>query len=246
VVKVIILILSINYAWSIQMSKYQDKDGRLHHKEVTEANPFPSNNAFIYSAYGRKVGLFINIDKKALSICSMHNLRHLKEDVWPQVPTSRDEVLGLSYLGYTPSELTDTWKFAPDDYSIPPFSLSKLITQAKLLLIIQPYYKKVLGIDIKMWHFELSHRNTFWKNKLDQIYRFSFSVPIQDRYSILKWSGRFKFYLPSHLLYATTSMIDRLGKPSRLNYLKYGGEKNMKEMVGEFTQDHPISIKAGL
>jgi hypothetical protein len=139
--------------------------------------------------------------------------------------------------------MLENWKFNPKDYPIPAFSLSKLITQAKSLVVVKPYYKKILGMDIKLYHFELAHRNTYWINKLDQIYRFAFSVPLQDRYSILRWSGKFKPYLPSHLAYATISLIDRLGKPSGIRYIKYGGDKNMKEMVKSFPADHPVTIK---
>ena len=226
------------------MSKYQDSRGRLHNQEVTVAKPFPSNNANLFSAYGVKVGLLLLLDNETLVICSLDRLRHRKSDKDDVPPTSRDEILGLSFLGYTDERLTENWKFNPKDYPIPAFSLSKLITQAKSLVVSKPYYKKVLGIDIKLYHFELAHRNFFWKNKLDQLYRFAFSVPLQDRYSILKWAGQFKPYLPSHLLYATVSLIDRLGKPSGIRYIKYGGDKNMKEMVKSFPADHAIVMKA--
>ena len=229
------------------MSKYLDKHGRLHHKEVTAENPFPSNNGFIYSARAVRSGLFVNIDKKVLSICSQHNLRHLKEDVWPQVPQSRDEVLGLSYLGYTPEEITKTWKFNPEDRPIPPFSLSKLITQVKSLIVgFQPYYKRILGVNIKLYNIELAHRNFFWKNNLDQVYRLAFSVPMQDRYAILKWSNRFKLYRPDHLFYAALAMIDKRGEPNGIRYLKYGGKENLKASVSDYPEGHPVRIKVGM
>lgn len=228
------------------MSKYLDIRGRLHDKPVTPNNQFPCNNANLYSAYAVKCGIYLMLDKHTLLICSHDFVRHLKADKPDAPPTSRDEILGLSYLGYTSDILAHNWRFNSAEYPIPKLSISKLITQALALLIIIPYYKRILGIDVKLWHIELAHRNFFWKNNLDQLYRFAFSVPLQDRYSILKWSGRFKYYLPSHLFYASISLIDRLGKPSGIRYLKYGGEKNMREMVGEFPQDHPIRVKVGM
>jgi len=235
------------------MNNYYDQQGRLHDKPVTPTDPFPCNNTFTYSAYAVKVGLKLNMNPEVLTICAVDYVRHRKQDKLTG-PTSREEALGLSYLGYTPDLLTRTWRFNSADYPIPKLSISQLITQALALLIIQPYYKRILGVDIKMWHFEMAHRNFFWANKLDQIYRFAFSVPLQDRYSILKWSGRFKWYLPSHLAYGMISLIDRLGKPSGIRWLKYGeyvwhtkrDENLAKAMVSEFPQDHPIRQRVGL
>lgn len=223
-------------------NNYTDIRGRLHDKPVTDSNPFPSNNANLYSAYGAKVGVELNLEIDTLVICSIDRVRHRTSDkIGP--PFSRDEQLGLSYLGYTDERVIESWIFNPKDRPIPKFSLSKLITQALALVVVIPYYKRILGIDVKMWHFELAHRNFFWENNLDQIYRFAFSVPLQDRYSILKWFGRFKFYRPDHLFYAGVSLIDRMGKPSGIRYLKYGGEKNGDAMAAEFNTDHPIFIK---
>jgi hypothetical protein len=228
------------------MNNYIDSRGRLHDKPVTEANPFPSNNPAIYSAYSHKVGVKLNLDDETMLICATDRVRHRAEDkISP--PQSRDEILGLEYLGYNDVRLSeDGWKFNPKDRPIPKFSLIKLFKQARALVVVQPYYKRILGVDVKMYHFELAHRNFFWQNNLDQIYRFAFSVPLQDRYSILKWSGKFKFYRPDHLLYLSISLIDRLGKPSGIHYLKYGGEKNLIEMVKEFSEDHPIRQLTGL
>lgn len=228
------------------MSKYQDVYGRLHDKEVTPTDPFPCNNANLDTAYGIKAGLFLLLNSEVLTICAVDYVRHLKADVPSQVPMSRDEVLGLSYLGHTADKLTHNWRFNPKDRPIPKFSLINLIKQTAELVNVQPYYKRVLGVELKLYALSLKHRNYYWQNNLDQIYRFAFSVPLQDRYSILKWSGRFKFYRPDHLFYAGFSLIDRLGSPSGLKWLKYGGEKNMKEMIKEFKEDHPIRLKAGL
>lgn len=39
------------------MNNYVDKYGRFHNKPVTEKDPLPSNNAYIYSFYAQQVGL---------------------------------------------------------------------------------------------------------------------------------------------------------------------------------------------
>lgn len=223
---------------------YTDKWQRLHHKPTDGVNP-SSNNGFIYTAYFYKIN---NIHPSLQSTpelieageqCAKYRARHPRPHISEQVPISRDEILGLEYLGFNVD--MDGWNFSP--YPLPKFSLLQFIKQAQSLIIVQPYYKRVLGVDIKLYHFELAHRNFFWKNNLSQIYHLAFSVPLQDRYSILKWSGLFKWYLPSHLLYASISMVDRLGKPSGIRYLKYGGEKNMRAMITEFPADHDI-VKA--
>lgn len=223
------------------MNNYIDIRGRLHDSPVTESEPFPSNNPAIYSAYGAKLGLELNLDKETLVICAIDRVRHRVSDKVAS-PMSRDEILGLSYLGYTDERIIENgWVFNPKDRPIPKLSIPKLLKQARALLVVQPYYKRILGLEVKLVHFELAHRNFFWKNNLDQIYRFAFSVPLQDRYSILKWSGRFKFYRPDHLFYGVVSLIDRLGKPTGIRWLKYGGEKNLKAMRSEFPNDHPLS-----
>lgn len=225
------------------MNNYTDIRGRLHDKPVISTNQFPSNNANLYSAYGRKIGVKLNLDNDTLLICALDRTRHRMSDkIGP--PMSRDEILGLSYLGRTDERIMENgWKFNPKDRPIPKFSLSKLLEQSKQLLTINHYYKRILGVEVKLFNVELAHRNTFWEKSLDQIYRFAFSMPMQDRYSVLKWSGRFKFYRPDHLLYLGISMIDRLGKANGIRYLKYGGAKNMRAMITEFPADHPIRIK---
>lgn len=232
------------------MSIYTDKWGRYHDKPTDGVNP-SSNNGWIYTAYASKVGLRVNEDsvKECWRQCHL-----VQEDRNPVLlrnpgeytpPFSRDEFLGMAYI-YQSNVMNSYvlfhgWNFSP--YPIPKLSIPKLIAQAYSLLKINPYYKRMLGVDVKLYLVELKHRNTFWTENLDQLYRFSFSVPLQDRYSILKWSGRFKFYRPDHLLYAGISMIDRLGKPNGMRYLKYGGEKNGNAMSREFPIDHPIYKK---
>lgn len=227
------------------MNTYTDKWTRYHDKPTDGIEP-SSNNGWIYTAYASKVGL--EIDKSKLWTCYQDSFKsepvvHVTRSPGKDLPPlSRDEVLGICYLKV--NKAINSWNFSP--FPIPNLSISQLLTQALALVVVIPYYKRILGVDVKRYHFELAHRNYFWKNNLDQLYRFAFSVPLQDRYSILKWSGRFKFYRPDHLFYAGVSLIDRMGKASGIRYLKYGGEKNMKAMVKEFPVDHPIRVKVGL
>lgn len=222
--------------------KYQDEYGGFHDSPVTENDPHPSNNRWIYTAYFYKVNNIRPTDQydwkliEAGEICAKYRTRHPHSYISTQTPISRDEVLGLEYLGFRVS--MDGWNFSP--YELPKFNLSKFINQARRLVVVNPYYKRILGVDVKLYHLELTHRNTFWKESLDQIYHLAFSTPLQDRYSILKWRGEFKFYRPDHLFYAGISLVDRLGMPSGMRYLKYGGYDNMEAMVKEFPSDHPI------
>lgn len=84
------------------MRKYIDKLGRWHVKEVTDSNPFPTNNAYIYSFYAKIVGLpvafteevtagLVNLDLRPIS-------RHpgVKPPATPAV--SHDEYVGLAGL----------------------------------------------------------------------------------------------------------------------------------------------------
>lgn len=228
------------------MNIYEDQNGQFHNKPVTGSNPIPTNDGFIRTAYAQKVGLITWPSKlrSLFQLCLKEGKLFQRLPNKPEPPPSRDVVLGAFYLRLMKMEHMNGWNFSP--YKLPKFSLIQLIKQAWALVIVQPYYKRILGVDVKLYHFELSHRNFFWNNSLSQIYHIAFSVPLQDRYSILKWSGRFKYYLPSHLLYASISLIDRLGKPSGIRYLKYGGEKNMRAMCKEFPADHPIRVKVGL
>ncbi len=201
-----------------RMNNYFDKYGRLHDKPCVNGQS-SSNNGFIYSAYAKKGGMEINIPETFATICAIDYKRHpnfVKED---QVPMSRDEILGLAYLGFISDKLVNGgWSFSP--YPIPKFSLFKLIKQA---------------IELRG-----QHRNYFWKNKLDQIYRFAFSVPIQDRAFILECWGETKSL--RYFFYKAIAFIDsKIGKPKNgIPWLKYGGDKRKKIMQKEFPIDHPL------
>lgn len=236
-------------------NNYKDKYSRYHDAPVTPENPIPSNNGYIYSAYSAKLGLPIDYSKLSpyFKLCthkhpdgSIYFTRHSLSDKSGGAPFSRDEYLGGVYLGLIPAQ--DNWNFSP--FPLPKFSLVKLIKQ---LWELRPSYERINtwqddGED--GYYFERKivwqHRNYFWKNNLNQLYRFAFSVPIQDRHFILKCWEKFQWYNPVHLLYAAVAKVDSLlPKKSGIKWLKYGGKGNLKAMVKEFPVDHPIRVKVG-
>lgn len=82
------------------MINYIDKYGRWHTKPVTEENPLPTNNAYIYSFYANMVGLPVVMTGKPMT--QLHNLdtkvltRH-PDDNTPAI--SHDEYVGAAGLG---------------------------------------------------------------------------------------------------------------------------------------------------
>lgn len=201
-----------------KMNNYFDKYGRLHDKPCVDGEP-SSNNGFIYSAYAKKGGIEINISPEFATICAVDFKRHPDSVKKNQIPMSRDEILGLSYLGYTSDMLiSGGWCFSP--FPIPKFNLKELVKQV---------------LEIKG-----QHRNYFWKNGLSQIYRFAFSVPLQDRAFILECCGETKSL--RYFFYKAIAVLDaKFAKPKNgIHWLKYGGEKRKEIMKQEFPEDHPL------
>lgn len=219
------------------MNNYKDSWGRFHHKPVTEQNPVPSNNSFIYSAFAAKVG--IAVIGEPLFQCYQQCLKNGKlvyrSPGKELPPMSRDEILGVSYLQLLKPTHLNGWNFSP--FPIPKFSAVKL---AKQLL----QYWGEISID-QSTGFALNknsfpHRNYFWQNNLDQLYRFAFSVPLTDRHFILSNWGKYNAFY--HLI----ALIDsRWGKTSGIRWLKYGvtGKSTLADMVKEFPADHPIAVE---
>lgn len=84
----------------MDMNNYLDKYGRYHHKPVTEENPYPSNNSFLYSGYASLVG--VPVDSKPVLECFKecstqygYN-RNPDGNLFPA--SSHDEVVGLFML----------------------------------------------------------------------------------------------------------------------------------------------------
>jgi len=206
------------------MNNYFNVWKRLHHKPCINGEP-SSNNGWIYTAYHYKLyniaSYYQGVDLKAIGYeCSQnltrHPLKYKSKEL--QVPISRDEILGLAFLKHLNPTHLNGWSFSP--YPIPPFNLKTLIKQIKEL--------------------NGQHRNYFWQNKLDQIYRFAFSVPLQDRAFLLECWGETKSL--RYFFYKSIAMIDsKFFKPKNgIHWLKYGGEERKKIMQGEFPEDHPL------
>jgi hypothetical protein len=201
---------------------FQDRWTRYHDKPCTEGNP-SSNNGWIYSAYAKKLGL--TMDEKKLEICFDGCTRYVygkcvltRHPVTEKdtVPMSRDEILGMAYLGLLTQEHLNGWSFSP--YPIPKFCLKTLIKQV---------------LEAKG-----QHRNYFWKNNLGQLYRFTFSVPLTDRAFIIEHSNM-KINFVSKTFYKLVAKIDSmLNKENGIRWLKYG--KSLSGMQKEFMEGHPF------
>jgi hypothetical protein len=207
------------------MSNFIDYFGRYHDKPVTEKNPIPSNNGWIYTAYAEKGNLPINYF--ALASCfkrcksvnmempngiSLH--RHPIGSKDTAVPISRDEILGMASLGLLKLKHLNGWNFSP--YPIPSFNPIKTIRQ----------FLELIG----------KHRNYLWENNMSHTYRFAFSVPITDRHFILQKCGKFNVF------YWLVAKIDaRFSKPKNgIHWVKYGGDERKKIMQSEFPENHPL------
>ena len=199
------------------MSNYIDNYGRYHDKPVTDSNPVPSNNGWIYTAYADKLGLAVDKEKLAqcFSRCKLTDKKGrtylIRSPLKETPPISRDEILGMAALGLLQPKHLNGWNFSP--YRLPAFSLLILIKQLWMLI----------GKD----------RNYFWQNGLSMVYHVAFSVPLADRHFILSKWGEF------NLFYFLVAKVDSL-LPSKngLKWLKNDGDK--KSLLSEFPDDHPF------
>jgi len=245
------------------MNNYWDKYSRIHHKPCLNGEP-SSNNGWIYTAYYRKAAGILVSDYVILERCFRTcRQRHVKTGATfftrhpygeiTDVPFNRDEIIGGVHLSLIReymllNKFQPSWNFSP--FPIPKFSPIKLAKQLwELRPSLSVSFPELFGGKVYYTKFslEFKHRNYFWENNLDQLYRFAFSVPIQDRHFILKCWEKFQWYNPAHLFYAAVAKIDSmLPKKSGIKWLKYGGEENKKAMVQEFPSDHDIRVKLGL
>ena len=201
------------------MDNFVDKWGRYHDKPVTESNPVPSNNGWIYTAYAEKAGL--PVDHALLTNCFAYckqfdrkgRVYLIRSPQKHTPPISRDEILGMAALGFLAPKHLNGWSFSP--YKLPKFDLIKTVKQAI----------EMIG----------KHRNYLWQNNMDQLYRFAFSVPLADRHFILQKWGRFNRF------YWLIAQIDGLIKGKNgIRWLKTG--KGVEEMKLEFSESHPLKM----
>jgi hypothetical protein len=197
---------------------FQDKDGMYHDKQCIDSQP-SSNNGWIYTAYAHKAKLSYNqiLVFETFKKCKMpnkdlpHGIYLIRTPYRACPPISRDEILGMAALGFLKPHHLDGWNFSP--YPLPKFNLITAIKQ----------FLELRG----------KHRNYFWQNNMNQVYRFAFSVPLQDRHFILSKWGKF------NLFYWAVAKIDSLFKPkSGMDWLKY--DKGLDVMKEEFPEDHPF------
>jgi len=205
------------------MNNYVDIWDRIHNKSVTIERPISSNNGWIYTAYYYKLNntpLYLRSNQLIIAgkDCAKNLKRHPFNSKDDSPPISRDEVLGLAYLGFLKPQHLNGWNFSP--YPIPKFNLIKTIQQF---------------IELKG-----KHRNYLWQNNMNQTYRFAFSVPLQDRAFMLECFGETKSL--RYMVYDIIAKLDaKFAKPKNgIHWLKYGGEHRKKIMQEEFPEDHPL------
>lgn len=202
---------------------FQDMWTRFHDKP-TDGVLASSNNGYIYTAYKHKLSGILVPDYIKLSrcfeLCVVKGKFVQRSPGKVAPPMSRDEILGAASLGLLKPKHLNGWNFSP--YAIPKLNLFTLCKQ------LVPLIKN------------RGDRNYFWKNNLDQIYRFAFSVNIVDRAFVLKQWGELKLYKPSHLFYTVVAFLDKVkpGEKNGISWLKYGGNKS--NMLKEFGADHPF------
>lgn len=206
------------------MNKYQDEFSLYHDVPISQGY---SGNPAIYTAYAQKLGLPIDYLKveEAFKLIQVERnghkylLRHPSKTNYESSPTSRDEIMSWAALGLLKPEHIPNWNFSR--YPLPRFSLTQLVKQLPSLIK------------------NSDDRNYFWKNNLDQIYRFAFSVPLTDRYFLLDKWGNYNKFNPIHQIYRLVAKIDSLlPKENGIRWLKYG--KSLKGMQKEFPEDHPF------
>jgi hypothetical protein len=202
------------------MKTYTDKYGRIHDKP-TDGVKASSNNGWVYSAVADKLGMPLKLNKSAGNYCATFLVRHPRPtDEHP--PISRDEILGLASLGFLKPVHIRNWSFSP--FVIPRFNPFKLIKQLAQL------------VDWKSR--TLKHRNTFWKEELDQIYRFAFSVPLSDRHFLNQCWGKYNlFWYIIHILSHRKQPENRSSR--MLRFLKTG--QDLEAVVNYFGEEHPVS-----
>lgn len=197
---------------------YMDRFGRWHDKPIKEGKEWSSNNGWFYTAVSKRVGMVVHVIPGAAYFCARHLSRHPYvvriDDSIP--PISRDEILGLVYLGHLTKKNMKGWNFSP--YILPRFNIFKFIAQ--------------------LWECRGKHRNHFWKNELSQVYHVAFVVPLQDRHFILTCWGEFNaFYW---LIDKINNKIKITNRSSRLiRFLKTG--KDIEAVANYFGPNHPIT-----
>lgn len=202
---------------------YVDQFGRWHDSPVTDEDPIPSNNGWIYTAYAAKLGFPIDTD----------NLRFCYELCWitdqlfmsrspgkSRPPMSRDEILGVYFFGYYP--LGDGWNFCP--YKIPKFNLLKTISA--------------------FWRLRKAHRNAVWKDGGEpHAWRFAFSVPLTDRAFIYRCCGDTPPIIYRLIEWVDKKLPAKSNSGKLIRFLKYDILPDRGVWENYFGPAHPILEK---
>jgi hypothetical protein len=205
------------------VNNYIDRYG-LYNVEPVDQDGLPTgNDGWILTAYAKKLGLPVNSARLEVTWDYLdYPFERIPGKKEP--PVSRDVVLGLVSLGILSSRdlAKAKWTFSP--FPLPPFNPVKLIKQIR----------QARG----------QHRNYFWKNGLDQIYRFAFSVPLTDRAFYYRCRG-----LKAPLIYRLIEAADKRMKPKNnssalIRWLKYDKWPVIKVFEEYFGKEHPITNKA--
>lgn len=196
------------------MNNYIDSFGRLHDRPVKSDRSPSSNNGFYYTGLAKRHGLSTPLDITYAAKCALNRTRHLHKN---EPPIGRDEILGLVTLGFYNQLDMVNWYYGP--YPIPKFNLITFTKQA---------IKAIMNY---------KDRNYFWQNKLDQIYRFTFSVPLSDRHYILSTLGKYNvFYHIIHILDGW--LLPEKRSPRMVRHYKHLDD--YESILNYFPEDHPL------
>ncbi len=152
---------------------FRDKYGLYNEKSLTNNEP-SGNDGPILTSYVQKNGGDVDLafirreywDKLAGRPIPKERLPGK-----PLPPPSRDTILGWYWLGFLSVDDLQKrkWNFSP--WSFPAFNPLKTLAA--------------------LWRLRKKHRNALWQNGGEpHLWRFAFSVPIQDRAYMLRDSGK--------------------------------------------------------
>lgn len=96
-------------------TNYKDSYGRYHIKPVTESNPLPTNNAYLYSFYARAVGLPVEFTEPVITDLVNIDLKPISRHPGGyHVPISHDEYVGIA--GFDEMAADDVCYFGENNY----------------------------------------------------------------------------------------------------------------------------------
>jgi len=209
------------------MNNYFDKYGRVHDKPVTESNPCPCNNAWLYTAFLCKLDYSRTYQDEPLNFCAYHLTRHPLDFVnETKSPMSRDEILGMAYLDM----------FAARRFINKNFWMTNDLPKFELFGFIEQLIELIKNND---------NRNYWWKNNLDQMKFLTMRLPLQDRAFIYRTAG-----LKAPLFYVLYEKLSNIKKPKgysseHLAFLKTNYPVSPESWLEAFPDvNHPIYIAA--